>query len=133
MVFWRVFRSGLLGCRPATAFPRPILTNFTVVQAAILRRGAATMEPNNFLVYSGTGSSSLSVRQLLFTLRRQLAPHYSVIPITANTILEEPWQTSCVLLVIPGGANALYCLALNGDGNGKVQQYVRGGGAFWGI
>lgn len=133
MVFLRVFRSGLLGRRPGATFPRPILTNFTVVQAATLRRGAATMEPNNVLVYSGTGASSLSVRQVLFTLRRLLAPHYSVTPITANTILKEPWQTSCALLVIPGGANALYCLALNGDANGKIQQYVRRGGAFWGI
>ena len=88
----------------------------------------------NVLVYSGAGATSLSVQQVLFSLRRLLSPYYySIIPITADTILKEPWQPSCTLLVIPGGADLVYCQALNGDGNRKIQQYVRTGGAFLGF
>lgn len=87
----------------------------------------------NVLVYSGAGTTSESVRHVLFSLRRLLSPYYSITPITADTILKEPWQPSCALLVIPGGADLPYCRALNGEGNRKIQQYVRRGGSYWGF
>lgn len=37
------------------------------------------------------------------------------------------------MLVIPGGADLPYCQALNGEGNKKIQQFVRKGGKFLGI
>ena len=87
----------------------------------------------NVLVYSGAGTTSESVRQVLFSLRRLLSPFYSITPINADTILKEPWQASCALLVIPGGADLPYCRALNGEGNRRIQQYVRRGGSCWGF
>ncbi|RPB22826.1 class II aaRS and biotin synthetase [Terfezia boudieri ATCC MYA-4762] len=87
----------------------------------------------NVLVYSGPGTTSESVRHVLYSLRRLLSPYYSITPITADTILKEPWQPSCALLVIPGGADLPYCRAFDGNGNRKITQYVRRGGSFLGF
>ncbi|CAZ80073.1 unnamed protein product [Tuber melanosporum] len=87
----------------------------------------------NVLVYSGTGTTVESVRHCLYSLRRLLSPHYAVIPAAADTLLKEPWETSCALLIIPGGADLGYCRVLNGEGNRRIAQFVRKGGAFIGF
>ncbi|KUJ20676.1 class II aaRS and biotin synthetase [Mollisia scopiformis] len=87
----------------------------------------------NVLVYSGNGSTVESVRHCLYTLRRLLSPNYAVIPVTDTVILKEPWTASCALLVFPGGADMGYCRSLNGEGNRRIQQYVRRGGAYLGF
>jgi len=109
----------------------------------------------NVLVYSGNGSTvecvyktirlilnfcpyadfnpSRSVRHCLYTLRRLLSPNYAVTPVTDAVILKEPWTASCALLVFPGGADMGYCRSLNGEGNRRIEQYVRRGGAYLGL
>ncbi|CAG8977908.1 hypothetical protein HYALB_00001786 [Hymenoscyphus albidus] len=87
----------------------------------------------NVLVYSGNGSTTESVRHCLYTLRRLLSPNYAVIPVTDTIILKEPWTASCALLVFPGGADLGYCRSLNGEGNRRITQYVRRGGAYLGF
>ncbi|TVY52737.1 Biotin--protein ligase [Lachnellula cervina] len=87
----------------------------------------------NVLVYSGNGSTIESVRHCLYTLRRLLAPNYAVIPVTDTAIIKEPWTSSCALLVFPGGADLGYCRSLNGEGNRRIEQYVRRGGAYLGL
>ncbi|EPE28981.1 Class II aaRS and biotin synthetase [Glarea lozoyensis ATCC 20868] len=87
----------------------------------------------NVLVYSGNGSTIESVRHCLYTLRRLLSPNYAVISITDTVILKEPWTASCALLVFPGGADLGYCRSLNGEGNRRIEQYVRRGGAYLGF
>lgn len=74
-----------------------------------------------------------SVRHCLYTLRRLLSPNYAVIPVTDSVILKEPWTASCALLVFPGGADLGYCRSLNGEGNRRISQYVRRGGAYLGL
>ncbi|KAA8650483.1 hypothetical protein EYZ11_007660 [Aspergillus tanneri] len=99
----------------------------------------ATAKPNlngkkvNVLVYSGNGTTVESVRQCLYSLRRLLAPHYAVIPVTADMLIKEPWTLTCALLVIPGGADLGYCRSLNGVGNRRIEQFVRRGGAYLGF
>ena len=66
-------------------------------------------------------------------LRRLLSPNYAVIPVTDTVILKEPWTASCALLVFPGGADMGYCRSLNGEGNRRIEQYVRRGGAYLGF
>ncbi|TGO86027.1 hypothetical protein BPOR_0342g00110 [Botrytis porri] len=85
------------------------------------------------LVYSGNESTIESVRHCLYTLRRLLSPSYAVIPVSDNIILKEPWTASCALLVFPGGADQGYCRSLNGEGNRRISQYVRRGGAYLGF
>ncbi|KAL5365179.1 biotin-protein ligase [Aspergillus floccosus] len=87
----------------------------------------------NVLVYSGNGTTVNSVRHCLYSLRRLLAPHYAVIPVTADMLIHEPWSLTCALLVIPGGADLGYCRALNGAGNRRIEQFVRRGGAYLGL
>lgn len=87
----------------------------------------------NVLVYSGNGATVESVRQCLYTLRRLLAPHYAVIPVTGDMIVKEPWTVTCALLVMPGGADLKYCKTLNGVGNRRIEQFVRRGGAYLGF
>ncbi|KND86949.1 Biotin--protein ligase, partial [Tolypocladium ophioglossoides CBS 100239] len=87
----------------------------------------------NVLVYTGTGTTAESVRQCLYTLGRLLSPNYAVIPISESVILKEPWAPTCALLVIPGGADLGYCRVLNGEGNRRISEYVRRGGAYLGL
>ncbi|BCR88120.1 biotin--[acetyl-CoA-carboxylase] ligase BPL1 [Aspergillus chevalieri] len=87
----------------------------------------------NVLVYSGNGATVDSVRHCLYTLRRLLAPHYAVIPVTGDMLIKEPWTLTCAMLVIPGGADLGYCRTLNGAGNRRIEQFVRRGGAYLGF
>ncbi|KAL1888996.1 biotin holocarboxylase synthetase [Sporothrix stenoceras] len=87
----------------------------------------------NVLVYAGSGTTTESVRHCLLTLRRLLYPNYAVIPVTEDALVKEPWQATCALLVIPGGADMGYSRVLNGAGNRRIAQYVRAGGRYLGL
>ena len=82
---------------------------------------------------SGNGSTVESVRHAFYSLRRLLSSNYAVIPVTSESIIKEPWTTSCALLVFPGGADLGYCRSLNGEGNRKIRQYVQRGGSYFGF
>lgn len=81
----------------------------------------------------GNGTTVEAVRHCLFTLRRLLAPHYAVIPVSGDALIKEPWTGTCALLVIPGGADLPYCRTLNGEGNKRISQFVERGGAYLGL
>jgi biotin---protein ligase len=81
----------------------------------------------------GTGCTVESVRHCLYSLRRLLAPNYAVIPVTSDMIIKEPWTATCVMLVMPGGADQGYCTMLNGEGNRRISQFVQRGGAYLGF
>ncbi|KAH6982246.1 biotin-protein ligase [Ilyonectria sp. MPI-CAGE-AT-0026] len=87
----------------------------------------------NVLVYTGVGTTVESVRHCIWTLRRLLSPNYAVIPIAETVLIKEPWPSTCALLVFPGGADLGYCQALNGEGNRRISDFVRRGGAFLGF
>ncbi|KAK7424715.1 biotin holocarboxylase synthetase [Neonectria punicea] len=87
----------------------------------------------NVLVYTGIGTTVESVRHCIWTLRRLLSPNYAVIPITEGVLIKEPWASTCALLVFPGGADLGYCQALNGEGNRRIGDFVRRGGAYLGF
>jgi biotin---protein ligase len=69
----------------------------------------------------------------VYTLRRLLSPNYAVIPIAESALLKEPWAPTCALLVFPGGADLGYCRVLNGEGNRRIDAYVRRGGGYLGF
>jgi len=87
----------------------------------------------NVLVYAGAGTTTPSVSHATWSLRRLLGPHYAIVTVTADQILKEPWQASCALLVMPGGADMGYCRTLNGEGNRRIKQYVQTGGCYLGL
>jgi biotin--protein ligase len=82
---------------------------------------------------TGNGTTVDSVRHCLYTLRRLLAPHYAVIPVTGDMLLKEPWMATCAMLVFPGGADLGYCRTFNGAGNRRIAQFVRNGGRYLGL
>ncbi|OAX84688.1 biotin-[acetyl-CoA-carboxylase] ligase [Emergomyces africanus] len=81
----------------------------------------------------GNGTTVDAVRHCLYSLRRLLASNYAVIPVTGEMIVNEPWTSSCALLVMPGGADLPYCRTLNGEGNRRIKQFVQRGGAYLGF
>lgn len=91
---------------------------------------------SRLLTHSGTtgnGTTVDSVRHCVYTLRRLLASHYAVAPVTGDMLLKEPWTATCALLVIPGGADLGYGRTLNGAGNRRIKQFVRLGGKYLGF
>lgn len=89
---------------------------------------------NNITHYElGTGTTAESVRHCMYTLRRLLSPNYAIIPINETAILKEPWAQTCALLVFPGGADLGYCRVFNGEGNRRISEFVRRGGAYLGL
>ena len=87
----------------------------------------------NLMLFSGNGSTVESVRHCLYTMRRLLAPHYAVIPVTGDMLIKEPWTASCAAVVFPGGADQGYCKTLNGEGNRRIRQFVERGGIYVGF
>ncbi|KAJ2897574.1 Biotin--protein ligase [Zalerion maritima] len=96
---------------------------------------SAPIQKLNVLIYSGPGASATCISQATHTLRALLSPDYAVGPISLQTILKEPWQVACALLVFPGGADNPYCDALGGSTGGirKIADYVRKGGKYLGL
>ena len=56
-----------------------------------------------------------------------------MIPVTGDVLIKEPWFSTCVLLVFPGGADLGYCRTLNGEGNRRISRYVNAGGSYLGF
>ena len=83
--------------------------------------------------HKGNGSTTESVRHCLYTLRRLLSPSYAVIPVSGDIIINQPWFSTCALLVFPGGADLGYCRTLNGEGNRRISRYVNNGGSYLGF
>lgn len=83
--------------------------------------------------FVGPGTTTECLRHTFYTLRALLTPSYAVAPITASSLLREPWPPTCALLVIPGGSDHEYCNVLNGIGVSRITSFVRSGGAFLGL
>lgn len=81
----------------------------------------------------GPGTSPDSVKHCLESLRRFLSPHYAVIGVGTQTLLNEPWSSKTSLLVIPGGADLPVCQQLNGKGNKVIREFVSRGGKLLGF
>ncbi|KAK3679245.1 biotin holocarboxylase synthetase [Recurvomyces mirabilis] len=94
---------------------------------------SVTNKKLNVLMYAGTGATISSVKHTTWSLRRLLGPHYAVLTVTGDQILNEPWSATCALLVFPGGADLGYCRTLNGEGNRRIMQYVQLGGKYLGL
>ena len=105
--------------------------NILVYSGALTRD--AWRNNQNLILPSGNGSTIESVRHCLYTLRRLLAPHYAVIPVTGDMLIKEPWTASCAAVVFPGGADQGYCKTLNGEGNRRIRQFVERGGLYIGF
>lgn len=87
----------------------------------------------NILVYDDLGASPNSVKHTVNTLKVLLGHAYDIIQIDRTVLQSEPWETSCAMLVMPGGRDMPYCQALDGDPNTRIRNFVENGGAYLGI
>ncbi|KAK3952032.1 biotin-protein ligase [Pseudoneurospora amorphoporcata] len=87
----------------------------------------------NVLIYSGPGVTPQSLCQCTDSLKRLVGSKYAVAVINSTILKEEPWASTCALLVFPGGADLPFCRELNGPGNMAIKNYVREGGAYLGF
>jgi biotin--protein ligase len=86
------------------------------------------------LVYSGPGVSPLSLSHTILTLSLLLLPHYTVQAITPQTLASEPWESSCALLVVPGGRDLPYVDEMGSRGvTQRIKGWVNQGGRYLGI
>ena len=87
----------------------------------------------NVIIYTGPGAVTPSATHNLAALRRLLFPHYAVTPLGTKALLEQPWSSSCVLLVFPEGYESEYTEALGTHGRAEVVKYVKNGGKLLAI
>jgi biotin--protein ligase len=80
----------------------------------------------------GHGVSKRSYNDTVATLEAILKPHYVVQKVTPKELEEHPWETSCALLVFPGGRDIPYLEKLK-DAAPRIAKWVREGGAYLGF
>ncbi|RUO96983.1 biotin-protein ligase [Jimgerdemannia flammicorona] len=87
----------------------------------------------NILVYSGDGTSRISISHTCSTLKALLGHSHDILQVDARTLQDDPWPETCSLLVVPGGRDLPYVRDLAGKANARIKQYVESGGRYWGI
>ena len=87
----------------------------------------------NVIIYTGPGAVAPSATYNLVALRRLLFPHYAVTPLDTKALLDQPWSSSCALLVFPEGYESDYTEALGTNGRAEVVKYVKNGGKLLAI
>jgi biotin--protein ligase len=80
----------------------------------------------------GPGVSKRSYDDTVAVLEALLKPHYVVQKVTPIELEEHPWQTSCALLVFPGGRDIPYLERLKGAAP-RIAKWVQEGGAYLGF
>jgi biotin--protein ligase len=86
----------------------------------------------NVLVYAGPGTSQSALKHTLSSLRSLLLPNYSIQTVLPEALSSDVWCSSCALLVLPGGRDALYLTSLE-SANKHIKKYVNSGGKYLGI
>lgn len=87
----------------------------------------------NVLIYSGPGTSKLSVNHCVDAFKLLFFPYYSVSTASERLLKEQPWENKTAILVIPGGADLPICKLFRGEINDRIKNYVNRGGKFIGI
>ncbi|KAJ1736250.1 biotin holocarboxylase synthetase [Coemansia biformis] len=87
----------------------------------------------NVLVYSGPGVGLDAHAYLMRTLRQFLSHRYAVIPVGPETLGREPWESKAAVLVVPGGRDLPYTVAMNGRINERIKAWVHKGGRYLGF
>ncbi|RCI05089.1 biotin holocarboxylase synthetase [Rhizopus stolonifer] len=67
------------------------------------------------------------------TLKSILGHAYDVMKVDAATLKTEPWESTCSLVVVPGGRDTPYCQDMHGPVNARIKAYVESGGRYLGL
>lgn len=79
----------------------------------------------NVLIYAGQEALQKSVTHSLATLRSILLPQYSVQTITDQTLISQPWKSTCALLVLPQCHGSLQPTS-----SASIRDFVETGGSL---
>lgn len=86
------------------------------------------------LIYSDEGVDGGSLKHLHRSLQQEIDPlRCSISRMDAKELIEESWEESAALLIIPGGRDIFYHASLDGTGTDKIRSYVQNGGRYLGI
>lgn len=86
------------------------------------------------LLYTDDGAGSLSIKQTYQALiAEQIHKTYSVRKILRDHLIDQAWEKSTALIIMPGGRDIPYHNALKGSGNKRIRKYVEEGGKYLGI
>ncbi|KAJ2524067.1 biotin holocarboxylase synthetase [Coemansia sp. RSA 2049] len=87
----------------------------------------------NVLVYCGPGIGLNAYAYLVRTLRQFLGHRYAIIPVDPETLRREPWESKAAMLVVPGGRDMPYVMAMHGEINKRIKEWVYRGGRYLGF
>ncbi|KAJ1985692.1 biotin holocarboxylase synthetase [Dimargaris cristalligena] len=87
----------------------------------------------NVLVYTGEGAARTCLEHTFYSLHQVLGHYYAVIPVTAKTLQDEPWESNTALLVFPGGRDLPYVQHLRGTANERIRRFIERGGKYLGL
>ncbi|KAJ3225904.1 biotin holocarboxylase synthetase [Clydaea vesicula] len=87
----------------------------------------------NVLLYTGNGAAKGAIYHTSLMLKSLLSKNYDIMEVDANTIINEPWQSTTALLVFPGGRDLPYLNDLSQKGQNYIREYVKTGGNYLGI
>jgi len=90
-------------------------------------------EKNKIFIYAGPGASDVSLKHTIHTLTSLLGAHYIIQKITPLQIIQDEWEETASLFVMPGGSDLLYLKCLKIKGNDRIRTYVEEGGAYLGL
>jgi glutamine amidotransferase-like uncharacterized protein len=83
---------------------------------------------NAIKIYKDKGVERRSLPLLLNELSK-----WSATFIASQEIIHSSWESDTSLLIMPGGRDVPFHLALQGEGNRRIRKYVENGGSFLGI
>lgn len=87
----------------------------------------------NVLIYSGVGTSAVSVKCTLNSISAILSPFFDIKCVDSEYLNNEPWEKYCRCIVIPGGADIPYISHLESATLQRIRKWVADGGIYIGI
>ena len=84
-------------------------------------------------IYNDNGVSKECIEQTVSSLKRYIPEGFLIELMSANDILQGNELDQTHLFILPGGADLFYLEKLKGEGDRKIQQFIRNGGNFLGI
>ncbi|HEU64596.1 MAG: hypothetical protein KR126chlam4_00664 [Candidatus Anoxychlamydiales bacterium] len=81
-------------------------------------------------IYSDNGVSLFSLKCLINELT---SLKLDIDTISSNEVIEENWQDSTSIFVMPGGRDLMYLRKLKDNGCKKIKEFVEDGGSYLGI
>lgn len=86
------------------------------------------------IIYADEGVDGGALKQLVRSLRQELdLEKCRLRRMKAKEIIQESWEKTASLLIMPGGRDIFYHAALHGPGTDKMHHFIQNGGNYLGL